>query len=534
MQPLSISAWKRTLRAIPELLCRCGMNPIPSFFKKHQRWELLSRLRLLWKRSRLLLISGLPSRGKNGLRRNFGASLVLVLFTSSCCFASSPLPQSAHPSTAASQRDEARLAKAMDDINQGNDAEAERLLQSLHSRIHGSFQIDESLGLLYARQGKMAAALPFLKEAVQDRPKDDVAHANLAVANLKMNRLQAALQEFERAVGINPSNGRAQEYLGFTLASLKKPGPAAAAFEAALREKPADPDLLYNAALARFQNNQPALAAALLQRIPEAASSAPEQSLYGEVEERLGHYLEAAKHLQTAARLDPTESTVYALGLEFLRHWTFTPAIQEFSAGVKRFPESQRMQLGLGIAYYGNRDYTHAISVFADLLAAYPNNQLAAQLFGRSCAVFTEGMNPHCGSLVEFAKLHPKDAVLATYAAISILHQSSTSSGMETARSLLHSATSADPELPEAQLETGALLQMESKWKESIPPLETAIRLQPSLTEAHYRLARAYARAGRHQDAQKQIVLYNRYRKQQEKSLDARMSEITTLVVKMQ
>jgi len=419
-------------------------------------------------------------------------------------------------------------------MDEGNDSDAERLLQRLHSRIARNFEIDESLGLLYAQQGKLAKALPFLREGVQDHPGDDVAHANLGTAYFKLHHLHAALQEFDRAVKINPSNAGTQADLGQTLILLKRPDRAAIAFEAALWENPSNPDLLYDAALARFQNDQPTQAAVLLQRIPNIASSASAQSLYGDVEERLGHYLQAAKYYSAAVRLNPTEADIYALGVEFLRHWTFDAAIKEFAAGVQRFPKSQRMRLGLGIAYYGKGEYNHAISAFSDLLTTDPNNKLAARLFGRTCAVLTEGINPRCASLVEFAKLHPHNAALATYAAISILHKTSTPSGLNSARSLLLSATTADPRLPEAQLETGALLQMQSKWKQSIPALENAIRLQPSLAQAHYRLARAYARVGKHKQAQTQIDLFKRYSEQQEKTLDARMKEITTLVVKIQ
>lgn len=67
-----------------------------------------------------------------------------------------------------------------------------------------------------------------------------------------------------------------------------------------------------------------------------------------------------------------------------------------------------------------------------------------------------------------------------------------------------------------------------------IAEAETAVRLKPDYAKAHYLLARAYSHTGQHEDAKKQIALFLQYSKQQQESLDARMKEITTLVVKMQ
>ena len=265
--------------------------------------------------------------------------------------------------------------------------------------------------------------------------------------------------------------------------------------------------------------------------MPDVASSASAQSLFGDVEEKLGDYKQAAQHYVNAAQLDPSEANVYVLGVEFLRHWTFDPAMQEFATGMQKFPDSQRMRLGLAIAYYGNENYDQAIKILADLLAAAP--KLYAELLGRTCAVLAEGLNPRCASLLQFAELHPQSAVVATYAASSILHKPSTPENLETAHRLLQSAVAADPNLPQAQFEMGVLLQAESNWKESIMSLEAAVRLDPDYAAAHYRLSRAYSHEGRHEDAQKQIALYQICSKKQENDLDARMKGITTLVLKM-
>jgi tetratricopeptide (TPR) repeat protein len=92
----------------------------------------------------------------------------------------------------------------------------------------------------------------------------------------------------------------------------------------------------------------------------------------------------------------------------------------------------------------------------------------------------------------------------------------------------------AEPKLAEAHFEMGVLLQERSKWNESIPPLEAAVQLDPEYAAAHYRLSRAYSHEGRHEEAQKQIQLYQLWNKKKQNDLDAKMKDITTLVMKMQ
>lgn len=253
-----------------------------------------------------------------------------------------------------------------------------------------------------------------------------------------------------------------------------------------------------------------------------------------DIEEHLGHFEDAARHYDNAAHLDPSEANIYALSIEFLRHWTFEPAEKEFAAGVRLFRQSQRMRMGLGVAHYGAANYDQAIPIFSDLLAEHPDNAMYAELLGRTCTVLTEGQQPKCANLIQYAETHPKDAILATYAATSILHQAADDARLLEARRLLESSLRANPNLPEARYGMGLLLQTESQWQQSVPELETAIRLRPAYASAHYRLALAFSHLGERDRAQAEIALELRYRQQERDGVDARLKQVTTLLVKMQ
>ena len=408
---------------------------------------------------------------------------------------------------------------------------AQAILSQLRAHHPGIFEIDESLGLLHASREEYSQALPMLQAAVREQPSSDLAHANLGAAYFKLHRNPEALSEFQAAARINPHNAETQQSLGQLWMDNRKPERAAEAFCAAMQQKPRDPGLLLNCAQALNDAGQPAQASGTIARLAGVDQSAPAQSLWGDIAEKQGEFQQAAQHYARAAAIDPSEANAWAVGVEFLRHWTFDAAIREFEAAVPRFPQSIRMRLGLGAAYFGNGNYDKAIPVFADLLDTDLNNGLYAEMLGLSCNAVKQQAKPRCSSLLAYAQSHPRDAKASTYAAATFLARPLTDEEQKTARKMLESAIAADPKLPDAVYEMAVLKQNESDWAGSIPDLERAVALKPDFAQAHYRLSLAYWRSGRKRQAEAQMDLEKKYAKQQEDDLDHRLRQITTFIV---
>jgi tetratricopeptide (TPR) repeat protein len=68
-------------------------------------------------------------------------------------------------------------------------------------------------------------------------------------------------------------------------------------------------------------------------------------------------------------------------------------------------------------------------------------------------------------------------------------------------------ATRLDAAFGDAFLGLGIALIAERKYSDAIPPLETAVKLQPGNPAGHYNLAIAYGREGRKEDAQREAAL---------------------------
>jgi tetratricopeptide (TPR) repeat protein len=383
---------------------------------------------------------------------------------------------------------------------------------------------------LYVAREQFAPALPVLKAAAKENPSSDVAHANLGADYLKLGEKENAVHELEIAAKLNPENRETQSNLGQALTSSGRPVEAAKAFGKAVALEPENPDLRYDWAAVLMDAGDADGAAQALAPVRGQEKMPQVQALLGEIAEKQGHFLEAAQHLQDAATLDPSEGNLYLLSMEYLKHWTFEPALKFFEYGVAQYPSSRRMLLGLGITRYSMNQVPAAATIFAQLLDADPENATYADLLGRSCTLFPDTIK-ECDKLEQYAKANDKNAAIDTYAATSILARPGTASNLPLAAKLLDAAIRIEPKLAEAHYQKGVLFQSQEEWKASIPELEASIALKPESSSAHYRLALAYARTGNREKAKEQFDLQKKYREQEKEGVDARYSEIQMFVV---
>lgn len=461
-----------------------------------------------------------PTGLRSRLKMYCAAAVLLLLLV--CPFVQAQ--QSPAEGMPAEQRQELAQAEAL--YQQGQAKEAEDVLRNLLRRYPRNEAANATLGLIYAEQGTMERALPYLSLAAQSPASTAADHANLGAALLKLGRFAAALPELKTAARLDPDNADTASELGQAYMLNHDPKHGAAAFSAAAGIAPPNADLLYNWALALSETGEAKQAAATLARIPPAARSAQACSLAGDVQEKLGNYMAAVQNYQNAAAKDPSEENLYALAVEFLRHWTWAEALKVSEFARTKYPESARIQLALGIAYYGSGQYPASARIFSSLLHHDPENSSYADLLGRSCGNISEGQSTACSQLIAFAEHHPQNAYAALYAAENILHQPG-EPNLNHAERLLKNAITADPNLPDAYYQMGVLDQQRLAWRASVAMLEKAIAMRPSFASAHYRLARAYARLGKPGKADEEIALQRKYNQQETTRLDTDLKSIS-------
>src|SRR5207248_6650679 len=93
----------------------------------------------------------------------------------------------------------------------------------------------------------------------------------------------------------------------------------------------------------------------------------------GDIEERRGAYVEAAKAYQAAVALAPDrEEYRIGLALEFVQHQTFALAISVLEQAAPQFPKSGRIRTLLGVAYYADQRYDDAMKWLIESIRVEP------------------------------------------------------------------------------------------------------------------------------------------------------------------
>jgi predicted Zn-dependent protease len=418
---------------------------------------------------------------------------------------------------------------AMEQVEAGHAQQAEPALRALATRYPANDQLSEALGLIYAERGEIARALPYLERASNYAPQSALDHANLGTAWLKLNRPHEAASELQLAAELDARNAGTLSNLGQADMLLGDAAGAARAFAQATNLDPHNSDLMYNWAVALNQNGETEQAAQALDRIPEAEKSDQAESLDGDVEEKLGHYLLAEQHYERAAQKNGSEANLYALCAELLRHWTWNQASKVAAYAVSKYPHSARLKMAYGVSLYGSKSFAEAARIFAELLEEDADNGNYAEMLGRTCGELPGG-NRNCDALEVFAAKHRENAPADLYAAREILERQHGARNLERAQLLLESASRMKPAMAEVWYELGLIAEERKLWPESAQMLAKATGLRPAFAPAHYQLAQVDEHLGRAEDRRKELVLFQACSQKEQDDVKAKVEEMTVFL----
>ncbi|MGH9372172.1 MAG: tetratricopeptide repeat protein, partial [Vicinamibacterales bacterium] len=234
-------------------------------------------------------------------------------------------------------------------------------------------------------------------------------------------------------------------------------------------------------------------------------------NLLGDVEERGGNLVGAAKEYQRAAHMDATEEHLFDWGNNLVQLSAFDQAAEVFTASIARYPKSARLHVGLGIAHYSRGQYAAAVKSFCEAADLAPSDPRPYQFLGEMYGVAPDLGSEVTERMARFAKAQPRNAQAQLHYALSLWKgQPATSEPTDRRQveALLKRAVALDPRLAKGFLELGILLSEEQRYTEAIPELRNAVRLQPDLAQAHYRLAQAYQRTGQKARAAKELEIF--------------------------
>jgi tetratricopeptide (TPR) repeat protein len=422
---------------------------------------------------------------------------------------------------------------AVAQYHSGHYPEAASKLENLVREAPESFEVQELLGLVYSAQSQDARATQHLQKAVHLKPNSAPARTNLAANLARLGKLDLATEQFKKAVELDPRNFDTNHNLGEAYVRSGKIADAASFLEKAQQINPSSYDNGYDLSLAYIQTGRLADARQLIQDLLKRKNTAELHNLLGEVEEQDGKFVAAENEYETAAHMEPSESNLFDWGSELLLHRTLGPAVEVFQQAAERYPASQRLAIGLGVALYARGNYDDAVKSLlraTDLNPADPG----CYLFLSKAYDSSPGQ---AGDVIQrfrrFAELQPSNARALYYYAMSLwkgkraqdpdldLHQ---------IESLLSKSLAIDPKLAEAHLQLGNLYSEQNKYAQAIPEYTRALELSSDLADAYYRLGQAYVRTGDRDRAQQQFQVYQRLREQHLADLDKQRAEIRQFV----
>jgi tetratricopeptide (TPR) repeat protein len=415
-------------------------------------------------------------------------------------------------------------------------AAAQKELEPLVARLSNSFEVNELMGLVYAAQGQDDEANHYLKTAARLKPNDPVAHTNLAVNLVHLGKDSLAEGEFKKAVELEPESYDANHNLGEFYIRTEKIAASIPYLEKAQSEYPASDDNGYDLALAYERTGRVAEAGRQVQELLKQKDTAELHNLLAGVEEKAGNYVAAVNEYEKAAHMDPSESNLFDWGSELLVHQTFNPAIEVFSQGVKRYPNSPRLAVGLGLALYAGGTYDDAVTALLRGTDLDPKDARAYYFLSKAYDRSPSQTDEVVERFRRFADLRPRDGQAVFYYAMSLWKGKPTETfgaSLDEVASLLKRALALDPSLSKAHLQLANLYSQRRDYARAVPEYQEALRLEPNLPDAHFRLGQAYVHLGEKDLGEKEFQLHKQLYEQHLAEVDKQRSEILQFVYSM-
>jgi Tfp pilus assembly protein PilF len=456
-----------------------------------------------------------------------------VLLVSAALCVRVAVSQSTRPE---SQTLDRKFQSALAHFNSGQYAAAQQELESLVKALPGSFEVQELTGLVYSAEGQDEKATTPFEQAVKLRPKSGEARINLGTNLARRGKMALAENEFKEGLALEPGSFDANRNLGSFY--LRGGGIAAAVpyLEKARKVNPASYDNGYDLALAYEALGRLPEARHEIQELLKQKDTAELHNLLAGVEEKAGNYVFAANEYEKAAHLDPSEPNLFDWGGELLAHQTPDPATEVFSEGLKRYPNSSRLAIGLGLALYLRGRYDEAVQALLKGISLEPSDARAYYFLSKAYEQAPGLADQVVESFRRYGELRPRDALAAYYYAISLWkgRRSETSPAhLDEVESQLKKAIALDPSLPDPHLQLANLYSQRRQYAEAVPEYQQALKLSPNIPDAHFRLGQAYIHLGKQELAQNEFQLHKQLYEQHLAEEDKQRSEVMKFVYSM-
>ena len=431
------------------------------------------------------------------------------------------------------QKLDAIYQSAVADYSAGKYADAAHRLEAVLPFATKSFEVHELLGLIYASMSENAKALDQLKLAVQLKPDSAAGRTNLGAILLQSGNADLAGEQFRKALELEPTSYDANHDLGEFYIQSGRVADALPLLKTAYGAEPNAYDNGYDLAMADFLLGQLDEARQIVERLLREKNSGELHNLLAQIDEKQDRFVDAANEYAAAAHLDPTEENLFDWGSEALLHATYDPAIAIFQAAVARYPNSARLQIGLGLSLYSRDKYDDAVKALLSAVALTPGDPRCYYFLSKAYDSSPNRADEVIQAFRRYAESEPQNALAQYYYAVSLWkgrRSQASSPELQQVESLLRKAIALNDRLPEAHLQLGDLYADQHAYEKSIPEYQRALALNSELSDAHYRLGTDYVHVGQKDKAQQEFAAYQKLRSEHLAEVDKQRADVKQFV----
>jgi tetratricopeptide (TPR) repeat protein len=341
--------------------------------------------------------------------------------------------------------------------------------------------------------------------------------------NKESGRTASAAEEksLREAADRDTSNFEANRRSGKLLAGSGRAGDAVPYLERAAKLKPDDYSNSFDLARAYAEAGQYQRARDLSRDLLNRHDTAELHHLLGDVQEKLGDPVAGVREYQRAAEMDASENNLFDWGAELLIHRALQPAIEVYKKGSRLHPQSSRMLIGLGAAWYAAGSFDQAVESLCRAVDVKPEDPRPYLFLGKLQSASATHSEAITERLARFVQLQPANALANYYYAVSLR------AGLkgqpdrdQKVEFLLKQSLRLDPKFAPAHLHLGILYADRKDLRAAIAEYMRALEIDPQMEDGHFRLAQAYRLVGDQVNAQQELRTFNEISKQHAEQVD--------------
>ncbi len=387
------------------------------------------------------------------------------------------------------------------------------LIVSLCASAYAQLQDRIQAGIAAFNKGDVAAAQTAFEAATKLAPDDANAWFLLAQVYVKQKNQAFALDAARKAETLGAKNadilqGLANLYAGFD------PAKAASLGARYAEQKPEDKKAWQRLAEFCLATGQSERAIEAATRGLKSDKSPALHALLGRAFVDSKQWARAGAEFAEAVKLNPYDEEFHFRRAQlYLLQQDWATALAVLESARQYFDKSPQIELSMGVAYYGERDFAKAVDQFLKTIRLAPDAQQPYLFLGRILEHAGERLPEITQRFAEYHASYPKEPlgyVLHAKAIVAQLPPGSPPDLASSALKLLEQALELKEGDAEAHYLAGIVLERQGEFGKAAVHLERSIALNGSDAAAHYRLARVYARLGRKDDSERERALHEK------------------------